>query len=387
MTGQGRVAAIDVLRGVSLFGIFQMNVQLFAFPLAGYMRPPLVTPLHGLDLAAWLFTHVICEFKFITVFSMLFGAGIVLAKPDNRTFWSRQGWLLFFGLLHAYFVWFGDILVIYAIGGAFMWKARFWPSAKQARYGVALFCAPLVLVPALELSVALLPAEMQKMMLEGFSPTPVMLAREVAINRGPWLQQLLFRFGQTSEGELFACLLHVWRAAGGMAIGASLTTSGVLLGQRPELETKLVKWGLGIGTPLMLTSAALLLAFDFPPSSGMSLGLVSYVASLPMGLGFLGLGLKAVRCWSGPVLRALAAAGRMSLTHYLSQSLIASVIFYGFGFGLHGQLARWQLIPLAAAIWAVQVASSPMLERVFGRGPFERAWRALVRLTSTPRHA
>ena len=84
---------------------------------------------------------------------------------------------------------------------------------------------------------------------------------------------------------------------------------------------------------------------------------------------------------------ALAAAGRMSLTHYLSQSIIASVTFYGFGFGLHGQLARWQLIPIAAAIWAVQIALSPMLERAFGRGPFERAWRALVRLTSSPRQA
>lgn len=383
MTTDRRVAAIDVLRGVSLFGIFQMNVQLFAFPLVAYMRPPLVEPLHGLDFAAWLFTHVVCEFKFITLFAMLFGAGLVLARVDGRAFVSRQAWLLVFGLLHAYLVWFGDILVTYAVAGLLVWQARSWPTSRQVKYGLALFCVPLLLIPAFEFSLSLLPTELQRLALEGFSPSPELLAREVATNRGPWLEQFVFRAGQASESELFASLLHVWRAAGCMALGMSLVSSRVLLGERPELEGAFIRWGLGFGVPVMVLSAVLLVTLDFPASSGLSLGLVSYVGSLPMTLGFIGLGLKAVRRWRGPVMQALGAAGRMALTHYLAQSLIASALFYGVGLGLHGQLARWQLVPMAAAIWVVQVALSPWWERTFGRGPFERAWRGLVKLTSS----
>ena len=124
----------------------------------------------------------------------------------------------------------------------------------------------------------------QQLAHEGFSPSVEALARETAINRGPWLAQLRFRAGQTSESELFALLLHVWRAAGCMVLGMALARSGVLAGEHPEVERKLVRFGLLLGVPLSVTSAVLLLLNDFPESAALTMGLVSYVASLPLAL-------------------------------------------------------------------------------------------------------
>jgi uncharacterized protein len=378
---QGRVLAPDVLRGVALFGIFQMNVQLFAFPLVGYMRPTLVAPLEGLDLVGWLFTHLVCEFKFISVFAMLFGAGVVFADAPPRTFWSRQFWLLMLGLAHAYLVWFGDILVTYAVAGSLTFALRTWPVRKQLIAAAVLFFLPVLLIPLFEGGLSVLPRQLQQLAHEGFSPSVEALARETAINRGPWLAQLRFRAGQTSESELFALLLHVWRAAGCMVLGMALARSGVLAGEHPEVERKLVRFGLLLGVPLSVTSAVVLLLNDFPESAALTMGLVSYVASLPLALALLGGVLMALRRWPARF-GALAAAGRMALTHYLSQSLLAGWLFYGFGLGLFGALARWQLVPLAASVWLVQVAASPWLERTLGRGPFERVWRRLTKLTA-----
>ncbi len=117
--GEGdRIESIDVLRGFALLGILLLNIQAFAMPGAAYVNPTAYGDLTGPNYWAWWFTHVFGEQKFMTIFSMLFGAGILVmtSRAEARTgrsavlHYRRMGWLILFGVLHAHLLWYGDIL-------------------------------------------------------------------------------------------------------------------------------------------------------------------------------------------------------------------------------------------------------------------------------------
>ena len=129
VTGTARIDAIDVLRGVALLGILLMNVQSFAMPQAAYFNPTAYGDLEGANLYVWVAGRMFADQKFMAIFSMLFGAGIVLmagraeARGDaRRAHYRRMGWLLVIGLLHAHLLWSGDILFLYAVSGC--WSTR-----------------------------------------------------------------------------------------------------------------------------------------------------------------------------------------------------------------------------------------------------------------------
>ncbi len=126
-----RIDAIDILRGFALLGILIMNVQTFAMPQAAYFNPTAYGDLEGVNLYVWLAGRMFADQKFMTIFSMLFGAGIVLmagraearggATPKH---YRRMGWLAVIGLLHAHLLWHGDILFTYAICGMLVYPLR-----------------------------------------------------------------------------------------------------------------------------------------------------------------------------------------------------------------------------------------------------------------------
>src|SRR5258708_23123865 len=128
VAGPERIVPMDVLRGFALLGILVMNIQLFAMVEAAYDNPTAYGDLNGANFLVWLLSHLFADQKFISIFSMLFGAGIVLmwrkaersgARPA-RLHYRRMGWLILFGLLHAYLLWYGDILYAYGICGLFV---------------------------------------------------------------------------------------------------------------------------------------------------------------------------------------------------------------------------------------------------------------------------
>ena len=120
-----RIRSLDVLRGFAVLGILIMNVQSFSMPGAAYLNPTAWGDLTGINLAVWLAGHVLADQKFLTLFSILFGAGVCLfaERAEARSgrsaavHYRRMFWLLVFGLAHAYFLWVGDILVPYALCG------------------------------------------------------------------------------------------------------------------------------------------------------------------------------------------------------------------------------------------------------------------------------
>src|SRR5438477_7665047 len=116
-----RIVPMDVLRGFALLGIMVMNIQSFAMVGAVYDNPTADGDLNGANFLVWLFSHLLADQKFISIFSILFGAGIVLtwqrwessAARPARLHYRRMGWMILFGLLHAYLLWAGDILYTY----------------------------------------------------------------------------------------------------------------------------------------------------------------------------------------------------------------------------------------------------------------------------------
>ena len=146
-----RLVSLDVLRGFALLGILLINIWVFAMPFAVLQNPTVYGDFTGLNYFAWLGAHVFAQEKFITLFTLLFGAGIVLftrSKPDSRVLalhYRRTAILLGIGLAHAYLLWYGDILVQYALCALFVVSVRDWEPATLARYGLLFVAVPTIL--------------------------------------------------------------------------------------------------------------------------------------------------------------------------------------------------------------------------------------------------
>ena len=127
-----RYFSVDVLRGFALLGILAMNIVGFGWPGAAYGNPLRGGGFDGLDRVVWFFNHLFFEGKMMTIFSMLFGAGLVLMdqRAEQRgatirgVYYRRVLWLLVIGLIHSYLIWSGDILVLYAECGLFLYFFR-----------------------------------------------------------------------------------------------------------------------------------------------------------------------------------------------------------------------------------------------------------------------
>lgn len=143
-----RIISLDILRGFALLGILIMNVISYSMVSAHYLNPLAEGPLVGADKWAFVFSQLFANQKFMSLFSILFGAGVVLmtsrmeAKGSNpaRRHYLRNFWLLLFGLAHAYLIWSGDILVPYALCS--LWVFGFRKNLrKHSLSGRGYFCS------------------------------------------------------------------------------------------------------------------------------------------------------------------------------------------------------------------------------------------------------
>ena len=135
------IISLDALRGVAVLGILVINVRVFSMPELTLLNPTVYGDFTGANYWAWLVGHVFAELKFITVFSALFGAGIVLFIESKqckghsamRLHYRRIGWLIGIGLAHAYLLWYGDILFSYGICGLLLAFAHDWSRLRPTR--------------------------------------------------------------------------------------------------------------------------------------------------------------------------------------------------------------------------------------------------------------
>ncbi len=412
-TGEGeRIDAIDVLRGVAVLGILAMNIQGFSMPDAGYMNPaslPTLVPFEGANRWVYAVVHALFDMKMMSIFSMLFGAGVVLyasragddaaALRATRVRWFvRCGWLLLIGIVHAFFVWHGDILMLYALCGLlFLWWARQLPAALLIGIGAGAIVFAAVLWASMGMFVVKPVVDPEWAATLGYSEEMVASMQGDLADLVPTAAQVdetvqRFRGGYASvQGERSRLAMGnltgmipfwgLWHTGGLMLIGIALMKLRVLTGERSaRFYSSMAMTGYAVGLPLVLAGLALNFRNGFEPAFVFVVGLrFNEFGSIAVALGHIGLVMWAVK--SGGLRtaqRALGAVGRMALTNYLAQSVIATLVFYGYGLGMYGHLQRPAQLGVVLMIWAAQLAWSPLWLARFRYGPAEWAWRCLT---------
>jgi uncharacterized protein len=388
----GRIASLDVLRGFALLGILVMNIQLFAMPIAGYGNPTAFGDLSGINLGVWTFAHVFFSQKFLTLFSLLFGAGVCLfaerieARGGRPAKWHyrRMAWLLVFGLAHAYLLWVGDILAPYAICGCLVYllrRRRPWTLVAVGCGSLLVTSLFVVLIGAV-LQISGVPAEVNAEVQQEWAPDASELDAEIAAYRGGWSEQQPLRTEQAFAIHLGTLpFFVVWFCGGLMLIGMALYKWGVLsAAQDDRFYARLAATGLLAGLPLVAFGAWWNFAGGWTWQRSMFFGtLFNSWGCIPIALGYLGLVMLAVRRGFLPALQArLAAVGRMAFTNYLLQTVLCTTLFYGHGLGLFASAERYQQLLIVFAVWALQLWLSPIWMRRYAYGPLESLWRTLT---------
>jgi uncharacterized protein len=383
-----RINQLDVMRGFALLGILIMNIISFGLPAAHYFNPYAEGPLHGWNRGVLVFSELFANEKFMGLFSLLFGASVVLftdkVEEKGRSALAfhmrRNGWLLVFGLLHAYLLWVGDILVTYALCSVWLFFVRKW-SARSLFIASGVSVLLLLLMDALMgLSVPYWSAEDLTEFSAFWTPGSTTIAEEVATMRGSWSDQMTIRVPGALAMQMEYLPMLALRATAMMLLGMGLYKAGVLNGSRGQ------RWNGGLAIIGMAMGLAITgWGFHFSETrewsmnvffnGGLfrSLGMVFLVMGYVGGILWLCGGVK--RDW---LERWLAPLGRMALTNYLAQTVICTTLMYGHGFGMFGSLGRAQLWLLVLPIWVVQIIASKWWMARFAFGPIEWAWRSLT---------
>ena len=388
-TGESeRIDILDVLRGIGVLGILAVNAAAFAYPVEAYFNPlnsPF--PFEGLSAEVWRVVHVFFEQKFITLFSMLFGVSLFLVGGERDDLerstllrW-RLFWLALIGIGHGTVIWYGDILLAYAVAGFVVSFARSWSAGRLLVCGVILYLAGAAIEAgayALFTVVPLPPEELARMSEDiGWRLTPAEIQETIAAFGGTFDQSLRANFNVWLE---VVWLLFWPKTYGLMMIGLGLYKVGYLRGKAPAWVHAILVIVGACMLALMNQGATQAMAAGFPMIESLGpwrLALASGALFATLGYASALMLLHAAVGTSG--LWALAATGRMAFTNYLTQSLIMTAIFYGGrGLGLFGQLDLTELAVVVIGVWALQLVWSPLWLSVFSMGPLEWIWRCLT---------
>ena len=418
MAGKARIQSIDVLRGFALLGILLMNIIAFAFPLAAYTDPTIDGATRGLNLVVFASMDVLVEGSMRTIFSMLFGAGmlIFLAKRDTDVdtlrglFYRRTVLLIAFGLVNAYiFIWPGDILYTYGMAGLLLYFFRDFSALRLAQYSLSIFLVLALMHIAMHMdargmrnavaAVEALPAgtsltaEQEQALedwdafLEGQFASPEIIEQEYESRNSGYIDNVIASAPLNLVLQTVVLLIStLWDVLAMMLLGMAFFKWGLLDASRSSRDYwLLVIAGIGLGLPLNYLETATYISsgFEIYWAGG---NRPSYdVGRLTLAVGYIGIVMLICKHALIPWFRsALAAVGQLALTNYLSQSLICNFIFMGFGLGLFGDLQRYQAYLVVLGVWIFQIVFSLVWLRLYRFGPAEWLWRSLTYKQSQP---
>lgn len=390
-----RIRSLDVLRGFALLGILIVNIQSFSMPDSAYQNPLSYGDFTGVNFAVWCATYVLFDSKMMALFSMLFGAGIVLMSERAveksgkvvALHYRRMIWLFVFGMIHAYLFWYGDILVAYALCGMVV----FWLRNLAPKWLIPIAILMLMVSSGFFLTTGLIVEmvpqeesviELREEMNVDWAPSPEKMEETIATYRGSWWGLFKKRAVMTAGFQTFVfCIFTFWRAGGLMLIGMAMFKWGVFQARRSNRFYFIgAVVGLVIGYGLVVVGAQMSLQVDFEVIQSLFLySQFNYWGSLFVCLGYASLVM--LLCKSdllGWLKRSWQAVGQMALTNYLMQTIICTLLFYGHGLGWFGYLDRWEQLLVVVAIWSAQMLISPLWLSKFRYGPFEWLWRSLA---------
>lgn len=420
LTPSQRLLQIDFLRGVALLGIILVNAAFFFGTLSRALDNSWTADASTIDRLAWSFVSGFCTFKFISLFSMMFGYGVALQMlrvseaGRSRTLFAlrRFGFLMLMGAMHGVLMWFGDILFIYGVLG-FVVALLVQAPAKVIFIIAACIGGVLALLTLVGTAfVVLMPDSMSfgEMPVLEFTPEQIEAARGFqairdssyynfgsdlwqaaetrAFTEGPWLDATTFRAFNWTISLLVAPFNYGWHVLFMMLLGAGALKIRFWDPEQAKLRRRVAQIGLGLGLPISLGGIALMWAVDFKGDKAWMLHHVSTQLGamlLPPAYAVViaGAAMKLPQVIS----RAVASAGRMPLTTYLLETTCATAVSYWWGFGWFGKLGAAQQMLTVFCIWVGLVILARIWLSVFPMGPMEWIWRVVSYESSHPQSA
>lgn len=394
----GRVESLDLIRGIAVLGILAINIAGFAGPTASVLTPDIPHPATFADRLAFAVTFVVFEGKMRGLFCLLFGASIVLFIERNDAAGGhgdlmqlrRLGWLVLFGALHYYLLWWGDILFTYGVIGIIALMMRELPPRTLAKIAVTV----LVLWHAGEMVQSLPELRADEAVRTGTASAPAReahqaylravngkAARELASYADSIPGQAIGRLRDDPLRPLTAAFAALGETLPLMLLGMALFRTGFFTAGWPRR----MMWTTALGATLAgLALTAALLAWAWPrgfPVRSMSPIVISWtgIPHLLMTLGY-----AAALVLATPFLartrigHRLAQAGRMAFSNYIGTTLLMTWVFHGWGIGLAGRFGHAGLMPFVALGWLAMLAFSAVWLAFCRRGPLEWVWRSLA---------
>ena len=399
-----RHITLDALRGFAVMGILAMNIVAFSMPEMAYINPAVMGDPSQADITSWIVSFILVDGKTRGLFSLLFGASLMLiveraeAKGESpqKVHFTRMGWLALFGLAHFFFIWWGDILFLYAAIGCVAYLFKDMDARPLIKMALIIYAIGFLLMSLWTGSIYLLEmaanapdadAEMAKQFKEVMAELNGDTTSETALYLGGYWSIVAHKFSEQWVHPLVAVLQNALETLPFMMVGMGLFKNGFMIGAMDvSIYRKWAIWG------IMLGGAAYGLFAFFAWSSGFdtltTLNIVlawTYPFRLLMIVGYAAALILFINAFaqSGFIAR-VAAAGRAAFTNYLGTSVVMTTIFYGYGLGLYGSVGRAELWLFVIGAWIVMLVwSLPWLKR-FNYGPLEWLWRSLARGSLQP---
>jgi len=388
-----RINEIDIIRGLALFGILMVNMSFYKYPVF-FERSPSGYPEGIEQFSAW-FIQILFTGKFYAIFSFLFGLGFfifmerTLAKGLELVplYRRRLFALLAFGFIHLVIIWTGDILFTYALVGFILLGFRNKPLKSIRKWIIGLFIIALALNGLFGLLTGAgeyLAGDKYAVAMAGMIDGAIAAYRESSFAQ-------LFTFRAINELPYVIISLIAWIPAVLAFFLCGLYAGKIGIFKNISDHRSLLKKIRNCGFPpgLFFLMIYFLIEADLWKVSILLrhplLAMSNYTASIFLFPAYIATALLVLQTDPGKkILAPFAAAGRMALTNYLSQTLICVLLFYGFGFGLYAKVTVAEGILLTMAIFSVQIVWSNLWLRSFQYGPMEWFWRTLTYKKAQP---
>jgi uncharacterized protein len=395
-----RIVTLDIIRGIAVMGIFSVNITAFAMIEGAYFNPPAYGGADGANLALWAANLVLIDGKMRSLFSMLFGASMLLViqraaangESPARVHFARMAVLFAIGWLHYHLIWWGDILKDYAAVGCLAYLFRKQSVRALMGWGIAFYVFNMLffgsyLSQVLQWDQAAHAAGATRADIANWNdfahmvyPPAADIARDLALHRGSWLGIAHYWVVEKPFSWMQGLLFFAPETLALMLFGMAGYKSGFLTGEWHDRRYRtwaVVGLTLGALASIVLAYADIRSRFYAPlVFGGFIIGLAPFRLVMAAGYAALIILLSRNLGW---LARRVAAAGRAAFTNYLGTSLIATFVFYGWGLGYYGHVERWQAWLLVPTVWAIMLLwSKPWLDR-FHYGPLEWLWRTLAR--------
>jgi uncharacterized protein len=408
MQSVDRHLSLDAMRGFGVMGILLLNIIGFAMPGAAYINPAAWGGTDPLNIGVWATNFVLFDGKMRGLFSVLFGASMLLiiqraeASGQNAksVHLNRMAWLFAIGAAHYIVLWWGDILVPYAISGTLALYFVHKDLKQLVRWAIILYSLYFVIaclmvaggwwqsVQGLAPGADPATIESTRKMLASFGqPGSSDIARDLALYRGGWQAIFADNLSTFPSSLTNALLLFTLDTLGMMLLGMAMLKSGFILGLwAPAMYAKIARRAFAIGLGPMIALAAWVIASGFDTMTAFG---AFFAFSFPFRV-VLTVGWVAALLWlivryrDNALIVRVAAAGRAAFSNYLGSSAIMTFIFYGWGLGLFGQIDRITAMAFVLGAWGIMLWwSKQWLER-FRFGPAEWLWRSLARRSVQP---